>query len=180
MENLFKMLAKKQAGDEEVYPDSPRNYIAGLLPDKYGNAIKESLADQKDWVDNLPEQMGMATTGITRAEKELGSVLGKSVNEYASSIGSSGNSKLDVLSHFRKTYPAAIEQTETIGKRFQDFEWAAREVKRYKDAVKFLKEKGYLPADQSKMGEFNGRHHSSYYNPEGEYLPELFKKRAGK
>lgn len=96
--NLLKEFEPIQKGDENVYPESPRNWIADKVNGKtipladalgFNESIdipKESLADQKQRARDFPEQMAGSTMGITRAVKELGPIAGKAINKIASEI----------------------------------------------------------------------------------------------
>lgn len=97
-DDLLKVYKPIEKGDENVYPESPRNWIADKvngttipLADTLGfnesiDIPRESLADQKQQVREFPEQMAGATMGITRAVKELGPLSGKAINKLASEI----------------------------------------------------------------------------------------------
>lgn len=69
---------KVQPGDESIYPNSPRNLVVnGLgLPDSW----MQSAADQKQYFQNLPAQMGAGTLGtLGRVGPSAAEALGAAV-----------------------------------------------------------------------------------------------------
>lgn len=84
-DNIFKQLEPVEQGDSAIFPASPRNAIADMLPDSWSPYVSESLADQKNWAQDFPEQVAGSTTAITRAEKMFGEI-GKDVNKFAAKI----------------------------------------------------------------------------------------------
>lgn len=95
---LFETFDPANTGDDEIYPNTLRNVLASRLN---GTKIplagslglneelaipKESLADQKRFVQNFPENVAGSTMGITRAEEVLGRQTGKAMNALANSI----------------------------------------------------------------------------------------------